>query len=148
MKIITGSYEKVKKEIEKLIGNDYFEFFFPYVEDSVDRFREIDRFLYESRKHTRFKNRYVGNIVIDITDWNNRECNKYFDAFMYFVKDNTDLNRFIFTVDKPSSRELIERLSVFFTINEKSLETMKPKQKIKIGFALPEEKEDALHVRV
>ena len=149
MELISGSYEKVKHECEKMIGKEYFEFFFPYVEDNVDRFREIDRFLYESRKQTRFKNSYVGNVVIDISDWNNRSSfNKYFDAFMYFIKDNMNLNRFIFTADKPCNRELFERLQKYFKIEEMCLEAVKPKQKIKIGFALPEEKEDSSNVRI
>ena len=149
MKIITGSFEKVKKQIKIKMGNEYFEFFFPYVEESADRFREIDRFLYESRKHTRFKNAYIGNIVIDISEWNNnRRFNNYFDAFMYFIIDNMNLNRFIFTADKPCNRELFERLQKYFKIEEMCLEAVKPKQKIKIGFALPEEKEDPSNVRI
>ena len=148
MKIITGSYEKVKQECSKYVDNTCFEFYFSYVSDSVERFREIDRFLYESRKRTRFKNKYIGDIVIDVSDWNNEEkLNNYFDLFMYFVKDNMEHNRFILTADKQCSKALLLRLKRFFKLEEVCLEPAKLDSKIKMGFALPDDKEESSNVR-
>ena len=116
VEIIQGKYERAKKHYEASKHKDYFEFEFPYV-DLQSSFREIDRFLWESRhEKTRFKNRYAGDVLIDITDWNNRQLSLYFDAFMYFLKDNEDY-KCTFMVRDCCSAALKERLEEFFELS-------------------------------
>lgn len=149
MKIITGPYEKVRKKCSEIFKTDFFEFSFPFVDEGAERFRELDRFLFESRKKTRFKNRYKGNVVIDVSAWNDRGIfNDYFDSFMYFIIDSMDESGFILTADKPCSAELISRLKRFFDISEICLTKKKKAQKVTIGFAPSSEKEDDEDVRI
>ena len=86
MYLVQGKYSEAIAKCQKILDGNYFEFEFLYTDES-ERFREIDRFLYESRHTLRFENEYRGNVVIDISDWNEK-TNSYFDAFMYFLKDN------------------------------------------------------------
>lgn len=116
MKLIQGNYEKALEKCKKELNDDYFEFCFSYVSTS-EVFREINRFLWESRHQcTRFKNRYVGPVVIDISDWSTRYPNDYFDAFMYFVKSNMNQMNFVFISNDFCSNAITDRLNEFFKI--------------------------------
>jgi len=86
MILIQGDYSKSKKYADDLMQSEYFEFHFPYVEEQVT-FREINRFNDESRRLTRFKNKYTGKVVINITEWADKPLNSYFRAFSYFIMD-------------------------------------------------------------
>ncbi|MBQ8000285.1 MAG: hypothetical protein IJ298_03600 [Ruminococcus sp.] len=88
MILIQGSYPKAKKHANKLMNSSYFEFYFPFVDESVT-FREINRFNDESRRLTRFKNKYTGNVAINITEWADKPLNRYFIAFAYYILDRT-----------------------------------------------------------
>ncbi|MBE6741096.1 MAG: hypothetical protein E7570_02225 [Ruminococcaceae bacterium] len=148
MKIITGTYENLKFACQKEFRNDYFDFCFSFVDEST-KFYEINRFLYESKHTRRFVNRYEGNVTIDISEWNNKRfTNKYFDAFMYFIKDTSSYNNYIFIADKQLNSEIEKKLSEFFYINIVELESTKPDSGKTIGFVAPNEKEDkGNHVR-
>lgn len=116
MKLIKGNYIKVKKYIKNKFTDDYFEFNFPYVDEKAP-FKEINRFIDESKMKTRFKNKYLGNVVINITEWVDDTPNKYFDAFMYFILDReleSNKNKTIFTCEKECSTELTKKLNEFF----------------------------------
>lgn len=141
MKIIIGSYEKVKDRCLKIFPGGYYDFNFLYVSEN-ERFREIDRFLYESRHLLRFKNEYTGNVVIDISEWNNKILNRYFDAFMFFVKDNLNRINCVFVINEKCNDELIAKLKSFFNIEQVLLQLPKEQPKVKIGFAINEEKEE------
>lgn len=65
-------YEAIKNKIEPAFLNDFFEFYFPYVE-RTERFREIYRFLYESKSTKRYLNEYSVKIILNITEWSNNE---------------------------------------------------------------------------
>lgn len=140
MTLITGAYPKVKKECEGMFADGYFEFSFLYTHES-ERFREIDRFLYESRHTLRFENEYIGNVVLDISEWNRKPLNSYFEAFMYFLKDNKNKYNCVM-IANDCSDGLREKLRAFFgEIKEIQISVSKKPEKIQIGFALDERKE-------
>lgn len=86
MKLIQGTYPETKKHLQNLLSGAYFEFSLPYVEEGCT-FREIDRFNDESRRLTRFRNRYTGNVAINLTEWAEKPFNCYLTAFIYFLLD-------------------------------------------------------------
>lgn len=131
MYLVQGKYSEAIAKCKKILDDDYFEFEFLYTDES-ERFREIDRFLYESRHTLRFENEYRGNVVIDISGWSEK-TNLYFDAFMYFLKDNKDKYCCVFISDKRCSNETLEKLNDFFEIDEIKLDLYEEK-KIRIGF--------------
>ena len=141
MKLIQGNYEKAVRECQNEFEQDFFEFCLSYVSANED-FREIKRFLWESKcQCTRFRNRYTGPAVIDISEWSSRFPNEYFDAFLYFVKSNTDKMDFIFISHDCCKREIADRLNEFFNIEVIDIEHKKSTEKRKhtIGFAIAQE---------
>ena len=123
MDIIIGSCRECAEHCDKLFGEDYFPFVFPYV--SVDApFREIDRFLWESKRtRTRFRNRYEGNVVIDITAWSTQIPNEYFEAFMCFLEDNSDILPTVFISETVCGSHVKASLSKHFEISELLLDS-------------------------
>lgn len=132
MYLVQGKYSEAIAKCQKILDGNYFEFEFLYTDES-ERFREIDRFLYESRHTLRFENEYRGNVVIDISDWNEK-TNSYFDAFMYFLKDNAAKYCCVFISNKKCSDKTIEKFNDLFIIEEICLSLPEEKKKVKIGF--------------
>lgn len=139
MYLVQGKYSETIKKCQEMFDDDYFEFEFLYTDES-ERFREIDRFLYESRHTLRFENEYKGNVVIDISGWNEK-TNLYFDAFMYFLKDNMDKYFCILISNKKCPDKTIEKLNDLFDIEEMCLSLPEEKKKVKIGFVDDERSE-------
>lgn len=141
MKLITGIYRKVKEECERIFSDGYFEFSFLYVPET-EKFREIDRFLYESRHTLRFENEYTGNVILDISAWNHKPLNSYFEAFMYFLKDNKDKYECVLIINERCSSEMREKLKDFFgDIKEIQKPVLHESKRVRIGFVIDEEKE-------
>ena len=140
IRLIQGKYEIAKEEYIRNMVVDFFEFHFDFVSKN-EIFRELDRFIWESkRQNTRFANFYKGPVLIDLTEWNQNELNEYFDAFMYFLKDHSCLEC-TFIVQDECEKELLDRLSSFFEITIDSLEVRREKtKKRQIGFCFEEEK--------
>lgn len=118
MVIIQGNYENAISHCKLITDGKYFEFVFPYVERE-ERFRELDRFIWESKHCLRFKNEYSGNVLIELSEWNEKskyEFNEYFDAFMYYLRSKADKLRVIFFVNGKCSEILFEKLSEHFDI--------------------------------
>ena len=116
MKLIQGEYIKNKRYVNRLLNDTYFEFNFSYTEENV-AFKEINRFNDESKQLTRFKNRYTGDVVIDITEWVDKPGNTYFTAFMYFILERMldySCSKIIFTSEKECSKEFIAELEDYF----------------------------------
>lgn len=140
MKLVIARYERARSWCKDYFGSDYFEFSFSYTSLN-DRFREIDRFLWESRHgKTRFLNNYCGPVVIDITEWSNAAPNDYFDAFMFFLKDLSISCPIAMISDEICEERIVARLRRFFQLDitdmlEKNVEH-KPR---KIGFSFREE---------
>lgn len=117
MIIIQREYEKAVSYLKSTL-KEYFEFAFSYV-DQNERFREIDRFLWESKHCLRFKNEYTGNVVIELSGWNTKslyEFNEYFDAFMYFIKSKNGKLNTLFFVTGECSKNLYDQLSKHFDL--------------------------------
>ena len=142
MYLVHGPFVKTSKYCEDLFGKDYFEFCLSYVGDGAG-FREIDRFLWESRhERTRYRNRYSGPVALDITAWADKYPNDYFDAFMYFISDAVKEGECVLTSEEKCGREICDRLGRFFTLEVISLNSGKESAGTtrKIGFT--DEKED------
>ena len=135
MYLVQGNYCKVKEYCSKMFGDSFFEFDFVYV-DETERFREIDRFLYESRHTLRFQNEYEGNVIINLTEWNDKAVNAYFEAFMYFIKDNADKYNCIFIADEKCEDRLIDKISSMFELECVEIEIEAKTSMPKIGFAV------------
>lgn len=141
MRLVTGIYSKVKEECARMFSDGYFEFSFLYVPET-EKFREIDRFLYESRHTLRFKNEYSGNVILDVSEWNHKPLNSYFEAFLYFLKDNEDKYECALIVNERCSSEMREKLKEFFgDIKEIRMPVFHESKKVRIGFVIDEEKE-------
>lgn len=137
--LIQGDYEKAKKHYTQTMLKDYFEFHFVYA--SINEvFRELDRFIWESKHQmTRYKNEYTGPVLIDLTEWNAKESNEYFEAFMYYLKDHAYLECTFIVQDK-CEKPFLETLEKFFEVNIVELEIRKEKEhKRRIGFYIEEE---------
>lgn len=141
MRLITGIYSKVKEACDGMFPYGYFEFSFLYV-PRTERFREIDRFLYESRHILRFENEYTGGVILDISEWNHKPLNSYFEAFMYFLKDNEKKYECILISDDRCSNEMQKKLKEFFgAIKETQMPVMAEPKKMRIGFISDDERE-------
>ena len=142
MRLIKGDYEKAVSYCREMIKGEFFEFDFPFVPMN-EHFREIDRFLWESKHQcTRFENRFEGRAVIDISDWNRHYPNDYFDAFMYFMKDNEAYVSCTLISSEPWKSEVTDRLEKLFEVKEVDLsggESSKKSGNV-IGFAVDFEK--------
>ena len=130
-----GDYEVVKKTLD---GGSYFEFELQY--ENCDN--ELNRFLWESRKEkAKYKNRYLGDIVIDLSKWNNRIDKPFFEAFQYFLLDMD--NNLTFILDDKPSKLLLQTLEKRFSLMIKELSLTKHSNECKkIGFYCEEEKEN------
>lgn len=116
MKLIQGKYKKSKEYIFSEFKNNYFEFYLPYVDEN-SMFKEINRFNDESKKLTRFKNSYSGNVIVDLTEWVDEPVNRYFTAFMYFLVDRTlkfENSKLIFLCEQACTDELISAIEEYF----------------------------------
>lgn len=139
IELIQGQYEKTKEYYERNVSQNYFEFDFAYV-PSNNVFRELDRFIWESKHQmTRFLNHYSGPVLIDLTAWNNNELNCYFDAFMYFLKDN-ECYQCSFITQEACSQALEDKLRSFFEIKITSIELKRSEKRV-IGFINPEQED-------
>ena len=140
MELVIANLEQAETWCRAHLGGDYFSFCFSYTPLS-DRFREIDRYLWESRhEKARFANRYCGPVVIDISEWSEAAPNDYFDAFLYFLKDLSAVSRIAMISDRPCGEQILSRLRRFFRIEITSLLDNKQERKPnRIGFIAREE---------
>lgn len=145
MLLVQGDYRKAVEYCSKNMPEGYFEFEFLHVSPS-ERFREIDRFLYESRHSLHFASEYRGNVVVDISAWNHKELNSYFDAFLYFLYDNREKYHCVLLLHEKCSEKLLNKLKALFDIQEIQLQLPKESKAIRIGFAADEETEEEKNV--
>jgi hypothetical protein len=135
LKLLEGTY----KELHQVINNkkdDYFEFELSFLDENIS-FKEIDRFLYESRtQKTYFKNQYEGKVYINLSQWNEMQ-NKYLDAFLYFLYDNVEDNilQVVFIIEEKISDNLMKRLEKIFDVECVTLRELRkePNDRV-IGF--------------
>ena len=136
--LIQGDYKQAIGFCRAVFG-DFFEFRFSYVSDS-EIFRELDRFIWESKHHLRFRNEFEGTAVIDLSAWNNcsaHEFSEYFDAFMFYLQSKSDKINCAFMTDTYGSVPLKDKLKSHF--DKLCPVDLKPKEKtagsgITIGF--------------
>lgn len=141
MKLAQGDCRKIKEYIYTVLKGRCFEFDFPYIDEN-SIFREINRFNDESKKLTRFKNKYTGDVVVNLTDWIDKPINEYFSAFMYYLVDRTlefKNSKLIFTSETICPREFLTTIENYFDnkiqlidLGVKTKDTKKPS----IGFII------------
>ena len=116
MELIFADFATAISICEEQLGEKYYLFSLPYVA-TYDRFREIDRFLWESRHmYARFQNRYSGPVVVDVTEWCREEPNVYLEAFLFFLKDLEEKQPCILISEKLWDKPLIDTIRNFFTV--------------------------------
>lgn len=142
MKLVQGDFRKTREYIYTALKGHYFEFYFPYIDENAV-FREINRFNDESKKLTRFKNKYTGNVVVNVTDWIDKPINEYFIAFMYFLVDRTlefKNSKLIFTSETICPREFLTTIENYFDNKIQLIDLgvkTKDTKKYSIGFIAP-----------
>lgn len=133
--ILEGNYKDLHHIMQKS-KIDYFQFDLPFIDEN-EVFRELDRFLYESRiQKTHFKNQYKGKVYVNISGWNDFQ-NKYLDAFIYFLYDNVESQILDVTLinEEKTSEKLLKRISRVFDIERTALREMEREEnKRVIGF--------------
>ena len=68
--IMQGEYSEITARLAETFNDIFFDFNFSYTDEN-EVFREINRFVWESRHlMTRFKNRYYGPVAISLSEWN------------------------------------------------------------------------------
>lgn len=148
MKLLEGKYVDAINYCAKRTDKEPFVFELRYADADTD-FRELDRFLWESRHSTgqRFRNRYTGPAVIDITSWNDRVPNDNLRAFLYYMKDHeSEIDCYLMSETEFSAR-ITDCVEGLFDIG-RPVRVGKPRDKRDkdngrvIGFALPERREN------
>lgn len=132
--LLCGNYEKLKQALE---GETYFEFELQY--DSCNK--ELDRFLWESRKEmAQYKNHYSGPVVIDLSKWNQKQDKAFFEAFLYYLQDRGEQLTIIMS-EKPT-KQLLSCLEKHFDVNVKEFSLKeRERETTRIGFYCEEEHE-------
>ena len=116
MKLVQGDFRKTREYVYTALKGHYFEFDFPYIDENAV-FREINRFNDESKKLTRFKNKYTGNVVVDLTDWVDKTINEYFSSCMQYLVHITlefKNSKLIFTSEKICPHEFLTTIEDYF----------------------------------
>ena len=119
MKLIEGQYTKAIAWCMEHMDKEPFIFEMQYV-PTDEMFRELNRFIWEARHTTeaRFSNHYRGSVVVDISAWNREYPNKYFDAFLYYLKDHEQELDCCFISEYEFSPKIIERIGRLFDADE------------------------------
>lgn len=139
MLLVQGTYQKIHHYCNDIFKTNYYEFCFSYVENN-ERFREIDRFIWESKHfHTRFKNRYTGQVVVDLTAWSNKEPNEYYEAFLYFLKDYEPHCELCFITSEQYQEPTYAMLKKMFNVKTVDLGIENVKVERTIGFSISKE---------
>lgn len=137
MILVQAKYEDAVEYCGRITDGEYFNFCFEYTPETV-YFREIDRFLWESRHEcARFRNSYDGPAVIDISEWADELPNKYFKAFLYFLKDRagrTGEENNILLCDRICGREISDAIEALFQLKTVTM-GLEAKKERTIGFA-------------
>ena len=147
MELIEADYAWSSAHCKKKYPNGFFEFRLSYG-NRPESFREFDRFHYISRhQYTRFKNRYTGPVVVDISEWAAESPNTCLTDFLYYLADTFDSKDCVLISEEPIKKELLTHIEKTVSIDRK-IQKLKPKEsssKCVIGFRAGN-KEDLEHV--
>lgn len=136
MELIEAEYIWSTAHCKKKFPNGYFEFRLSYG-SRPEYFREFDRFHWTSRHQcTRFKNRYTGPVVVDLSEWAEESPNACLTDFLYYLSDKFGSKDCVLISEKPVGKELLAHIEKTIVLDRKILK-LKPKElssKRVIGF--------------
>lgn len=142
MELIEADYAWSAAHCRKKYPNGFFEFRLSYG-NRPEHYREFDRFHWTSRHQcTRFKNRYTGPVVVDISEWASESPNTCLTDFLYYLMDKCDAKDCVLISEEPIKKELLTHIEKTVSIDRKiqKLKSKEPSSKCVIGFRV-EEKE-------
>lgn len=154
MKVVIGSIKSLQEYIHRQFREtSVFEFTLSFSDEYSNRFEEINRFQQQSvEQFARFRNRYTGRTVIDLSEWSDKPINSKLFAFLYFLKDRElydKKNKTTFVCETHLEPELIERIEDIFDEQVDVIDLgVKQKTKNPIGFHVFNEKDGVDDVRV
>lgn len=139
MEYVEAAYPWAHAHCKKLFPGGFFEFRLSYG-SRPEIYREFDRFHWTSRHQcTRFRNRYTGPVVVDISEWAKEDPNACLTDFLYYLEDNYNSVGCVLISEKPCSKELLAHIEKTVTIHKKvqRLESSEKTKRI-IGFCTSE----------
>lgn len=146
MEYVEAEYPWSLEHCKKLFPNGYFEFRLGYG-SRPEYYREFDRFHWTSRKQcARYKNRYTGPVVVDITEWADEEPNTCLTDFLYYLSDTFAPKDCVLISEKQCNKALLDHIEKTVAIQKKlqKLQSTETAKRV-IGFTAPE-KEEREHV--
>lgn len=147
MELIEAEYTWSTAHCKKKFPDGYFEFCLSYG-SRPEYFREFDRFHWTSRHQcTRFKNRYTGPVVVDLSEWAEESPNVCLTDFLYYLLDKYGSKDCVLISEKPLGKELLAHVEKTVAL-DRIIQRLKPKELLSkrvIGFQV-EEKEEQEHV--
>lgn len=106
---------------ELIDSSDLFIFTLAYREPPED-FGELIRYKQELDFAAGRKNNYVGDVLIDLTNWIGSEDSDYLDAFLAYLYDNAANIRYIFAAKCFDCKAMENKVSEYFCIEKKQLD--------------------------
>ena len=144
MEYVEAEYLWSLEHCKKLFPNGYFEFRLAYG-SNPESYREFDRFHWSSRHQcTRYKNRYTGPVVVDLSEWAEDAPNTCLTDFLYYLTDTFADQDCVLITEKPCNKKLLEHIEKTVSIhrkNQKLKETENDKRVIGFSASGKEDRE-------
>lgn len=106
---------------ELINSSELFIFTLAYCEPPED-FSELIRYRQELDLAAGRKKNYVGDVLIDLTNWIGSEDSDYLDAFLAYLYDNAVSIRYIFAAKCFDCKAMENKVSEYFCIEKKQLD--------------------------
>ena len=106
---------------EVINSSELFIFTLSYREPTED-FGELIRYRQELDLAAGRKNNYLGDILIDLTNWIGSEDSEYLDAFLAYLYDHAGSGRYIFAAECNGCAAMENKISEYFNIEKKQLD--------------------------
>lgn len=105
---------------ELIDSSNLFIFTLAYSEPPED-FGELIRYRQELDFAAGRKNNYLGDVLIDLTNWTGSEDSDYLDAFLAYLYDNADGVRYIFAAGCFDCEAIENKISEYFSMEKRLL---------------------------
>lgn len=119
MEYIEADYQWMMNYCKEKFPNGFFEFRLGYGSRS-EVYNEFNRFHWTSRHTgTRFKNKYDGPLVLDISEWADESPNTCLTDFLYYLADSFSPDACIIISEKTCSKELVDHIDKVLPIEKR-----------------------------